>query len=394
MYVPKEIIIDRKVENKPVTHSILSQCPGVPVGHIDTSQPCDIIKASRLISNADCLSEIIDAGKKVLALVATTNVTSSFDMPDHRIGCPHFEKLVLVNNGCPFKCQWCFLQQTYRGMQPFMAVHVRYKDIMKIITRRLEKSSKIVVFNNGELQDSLALEHLTHSGQTFIPFFGRLQNGRLFMLTKSDNVKSLLGLAHNGHTILAWSLNAPEVSQEFEIGAASFERRLNAAKRAQEAGYPVRIRLDPIVPVPDWERKYAAAIKRIFEQVKPERITLGTLRFESAFVRNRESIIGQRHPGSRLLDEMAQMIPMLAPMPVPTGKRDKEGRPKMKISVGKMSYPENLRIKLFRTAITEIRKYFGGPIALCKEVVGVWYAVGLNPRQCECVCQYESADLI
>ena len=69
------------------------------------------------------------------------------------------------------------------------------------------------------------------------------------MLTKSDNVDDILDLPHNGQTIIAWSMNNTMVSQKFEIGAPSFERRLAAARKVQEAGYRVRIRLDPIVPL-------------------------------------------------------------------------------------------------------------------------------------------------
>jgi hypothetical protein len=102
----------------------------------------------------------------------------------------------------------------------------------------------------------------------------------------------------------------------------------------------------------------------------------------------------QMVPMLPLLTEMKQMVPMLPPMEVPTGNRDKYGRPQMKTSVGKYSYPQDLRIGIFRFAISEIRKHFAGPVALCKETVDVWRAIGLDPSQCQCVCQYDTADLL
>jgi spore photoproduct lyase len=104
------------------------------------------------------------------------------------------------------------------------------------------------MYNSGELADSLALEHLTRAGREFIPWFGRTDNGYLFMLTKSDNVEEILDLPHNGHTIIAWSMNNEMVSQKFEIGAPPFKRRLKAAQKVQKSGYRLRIRLEPIVP--------------------------------------------------------------------------------------------------------------------------------------------------
>ena len=91
----------------------------------------------------------------------------------------------------------------------------------------------------------MALEHLTRFGQEFIPWFGQSDNGYLFMLTKSDNVNDILDLDHNGHTKIAWSMNNDMVSRKYEIGAPAFDRRLDAAQKVQQAGYPVRVRLDP-----------------------------------------------------------------------------------------------------------------------------------------------------
>lgn len=394
MYVPHEIIVARQVVNNPVTRSILAQCPGVPVRVVDSSRPNDIRNASALLSAVNGMAETLAVAKGVLVIVPTTDVIKPFDMPDPRIGCPHFMKLVMASNGCPYACSWCYLRQTFRGLYPFMVVRVNYDEIKRRIRQYVCREQSGAILNMGELQDSLALEHLTGAARTLIPFFGQLANGYLFMLTKSDNVEPILGQPHNGHTFVAWSLNASEISQKFEVGAPSFERRLEAAARVQKSGYPLRIRLDPIVPVPGWERMYADAVRRIFARVEPERITLGTLRFEEEFHRNRRAIVGQRPSALRLLEEMDKMVPMLPPMPVPTGGRDKEGKPRMKMSVGKYSYAEGQRIELFRTVIGEIRRHFSGPVALCKELPSVWCAVGLDPRQCRCVCQYDAADIV
>ena len=99
------------------------------------------------------------------------------------------------------------------------------------------------------------------------------------MLTKSDNVDDILALPHNNHTIISWSMNNAEASRKFEIGAPTFERRLEAARKVQQAGYPVgyvltRLHFD------GWREAYAETVKKIFEKISPDRITIGTLRFE------------------------------------------------------------------------------------------------------------------
>ena len=394
MYRPKEIIVVKDVKNHPETCSILDKCPGVPVRVVDSNQPDVIRKASHILSNSDSLAETICVGKNVLAIVSTTDVIKPFDKPDPRVGCPHFMKLVMATNGCPYKCAWCYLRLTYRDLYPCVVVRVRYEHITKKIERYVRKISVPTTFNMGELQDGLVLEHLTGAAQVLIPFFGQLENGYLFILTKCDNVEPILRLQHNGHTFVCWSINAPEISATFEIGTPSFDRRLTAAGRVQKASYQLRIRLDPIVPVPNWKKIYRDTVKRIFTEVTPERITIGTLRFEDEFYKNRYALVGQISSGRQLLIEMDKLQPMLPSMQVPTGRQDKTGEPKMKSSIGKYSYPQKLRLEMFSFVIFEIRKYFDGPIALCKEVRSLWLAVGFDPRHCRCVCQFDEANLL
>lgn len=52
------------------------------------------------------------------------------------------------------------------------------------------------------------------------------------------------------------------------IGAPAFKNRLNAAQKVQEAGYPLRSRLDPIVPCENWKGLYTDTIGRIFQQAR------------------------------------------------------------------------------------------------------------------------------
>jgi len=397
MYRPDEIVVVKNAAEEPVTRRILDRCLGVSVRFAASNQARDIKAASSILSATTGLAERVGAAKRVLALVSSEGSVDAFTMPDARIGCPYFEKLVLVSNGCPYHCQWCFLQETYRDLFPFMAVRVRFDQVQKRILsfiRRPANRSRTVIFNNGELQDSLALEHLTGAAKSFIPFFGEIPNGYLFLLTKSASMEPILRLPHNGHTILGWSMNAAEVSHEFEIGAPCLEDRPQAARRAQEAGYRVRVRLDSIVPLPGWETMYTAAIGRILAEIAPERVTVGTLRFEEGFHRNRHAILGSRHPQSRLLAEMEKMQPMLPPMEMPIGKPARRGRGLSKISVGKISYPRTTRVEVFRFIIAEIRKHFAGPIALCKETLDVWREVSLAPPRCRCVCQFAEADLV
>jgi len=377
-WLPSEIIVHEAVRDDEITKYFLSKCANIPVKYVADSKPETIRAASNILTEAtgkDVLTQI-NAGKSVVHIAQASNiVVGKFEIEDKRMMCPEFDKLVYSSNGCFYKCDWCFLKGTYRANQNYITVRVEYDKIKEMLLKRLKSASTPVLFDTGEMADSLALEHLTKSARTFIPWFAEQKNGYMYMLTKSTNVNDLLDLNHDNHTILAWSVNSSVVASQYEVGAPTVKERITAAKKAQDAGYPIRLRLDPIVPLTHWQENYTNAIRVILKELKPERITLGTLRLEDAFYKNRDNLLQHAH----VKDFANTMVPML--------EKDASG------SVGKYSFPYEQRVELFKHAIKEIRKYSDCDIALCKETKEVWEAVGLDLKECKCVCKYDSADM-
>ena len=384
---PREILVHRKVQDDPITQRIVRACggrwvrkitqarKGTQVTGVKSGLRNDIVGKSWVLKQEKGFLGMILAGKRVMYVGPAGGVLDTFKLKHRRLVCPQFDRLKLSENGCYYACEWCYLRLTYRTAHPYMTVRAQYDEIKKQIERKLKKSGHDIMFNSGELADSLSFDHITQAGKFFIPFFGQTTNGYLFMLTKSANVDHLLRLPHNQHTIMAWSVNAPGVSKKFEIGAPPFRERIEAARRAQKAGYRIRIRLDPIIPVKNWKSLYRETVQNIFKRVAPERITLGTLRFEKAFCAMQETILS---PGHGLQDYMKDMEPMF--------ERDNDG------SVGKHSFGRQRRIDMFSFVMKEIRRHSDCPIALCKEEPDVWNAVGLDISDCRCVCQLDSAD--
>ena len=57
------------------------------------------------------------------------------------------------------------------------------------------------------------------------------------------------------------------------------EDRIAAARKCQEAGYKVRFRLSPMVPVVGWQDGIRHMIARLFDETTPDLITMEPLRF-------------------------------------------------------------------------------------------------------------------
>jgi spore photoproduct lyase len=99
---------------------------------------------------------------------------------------------------------------------------------------------------------------------------------RLLVLAKTSDVSSLVRKPRK-QVIYSCSLNALPVAARWEKLAPSPLDRIKAAKQVADAGYEVRARIDPIVPVEGWKDQYAQLLN-VMDEVPFSRITLGTLR--------------------------------------------------------------------------------------------------------------------
>jgi spore photoproduct lyase-like protein len=97
------------------------------------------------------------------------------------------------------------------------------------------------------------------------------------LFTKSDNVDFLMDLEHNGHTIISWSITCDTVSRLIDKRIAVVDDRIEAMRKTQEAGYIVRARLSPIVPIRNWRQEYTELFEKLFAKADPDIITLELL---------------------------------------------------------------------------------------------------------------------
>ncbi|MCX5885455.1 MAG: radical SAM protein [Proteobacteria bacterium] len=193
--------------------------------------------------------------------------------------CPHFVELKWAY-GCPFDCSWCYLKGTFRfrpeGIKPTV------KDLEKVklhVQTFLNEVQEPEILNTGELADSLMIENGSNAFSKFIiPLFEAQDRHKVLFVTKSNNIKNLLEMNPHNQVIVSFTLNALSVAESWERKAPKVLDRIKAAAELDKAGYEVRVRIDPMVPMDNWEELYRELIDSVFSKFRPERITFGSLR--------------------------------------------------------------------------------------------------------------------
>ncbi len=178
---------------------------------------------------------------------------------DSQIVCFKFWQLV-VAGGCPYRCAYCFLQTVpwfrFHPDELYGLVYTNVEDMVTEITKWLaDPSPKMMIA--GELQDGLVFDAaykkvtgtpLTH---LIVPLFAAQKKHRLIFLTKSTQIQYALELSPSAQIVFSWSVNAEEIGKRWEHGAPPPSERFAASEKMKKAGWPIRFRLDPMIPYPD-----------------------------------------------------------------------------------------------------------------------------------------------
>ncbi len=292
--------------------------------------------------------------------------------PSSGIICFKFWQLVAAS-GCPFKCAYCFLQTTafFRFNKKALAgqVYQNWRQMIREVEEWLEAPTPRMLIV-GELQDGLVFDSayaavsgkpLTHH---LIELFAAQKRHRLIFLTKSTLVQHALRLEATPQVVFSWSINAEYPAQRWEIGAPPPRRRLAAANRMKAAGWPVRVRLDPMIPYQDrsgdWRDGYANVIDAI-NDLAPEMVTIGALRASSMGLATAARKNGRP---TDLFEYLSEKDP----------------------SGFKYRLPFETQVEMYRFAIGRLDRKRITP-ALCKEDVSVWREVGLKFDGCHCLLE-------
>jgi len=327
----RRIFIDPASRDHALTAKILAALPGLPVSY--AAPPPDAPDRS---GDVDSLYLLPGKGEFLKPCPCT---------PEY-IGCDYYVINSMTN--CSLGCTYCILQ-SYLDT-PRLRIYTNYRNVFDELDHFLAaRTGECFRIGTGELTDSLILDEITGIAAEYIRYFARQSNAVLELKTKTDNIRHLLGIPHDGRTVMAWTLSPPAVIRAHEGRSARLEQRLAAATASVAHGFPVAFHLDPVIHYPTWETDYPDLIAELFRHVRPADIawiSLGSLRFMSDL----KIIVETRRPGCDLFqDEFIRGLD------------------------GKARYFIDLRLKMYRRIVDELQKHAPTtPLYFCMESADVW----------------------
>jgi spore photoproduct lyase len=302
-------------------------------------------------TNESMVSKVGD-GSIITRFDKTPNPRSPTD-----VVCPHFLELKWAT-GCHYNCAWCYLQGTFRFQE--YKKKARPKDFERIEKNLLSlfdgELKRPELLNSGELSDSLLTEHTDRPFTKFVMDLIDTQDTyKVLFVSKSNQIENLLEIKNPDKAVVSFSINASKVAKTWEKGAPTPLQRLDAAKKLKVAGFEVRLRIDPMVPVEGWKEGYEKLVDDIFKRLRPDRITIGSLRGLQSTINNSTD-----RTWTQYLDERSNW-----------GKKISQGT----------------RAAMYRTVIDRLEsKYDFTSVAMCKETVEMWKELGMDYRKIKCNC--------
>lgn len=265
--------------------------------------------------------------------------------------------------GCVHRCHYC-------GFGGLLVTMTNAEDYIHQLQRLMEANTWQETFLLEDDADILCLEPELGCLGPIIEFFGTTGNRYVILHTKSWNVDWMLDLKHNGNTIPVWSLCGPRQSMEIEPKTGTCEERIEAARKCQDAGYTVRYKFKPIIPIEGWREEASTTIEMALTRTKPDVISLCVFMWMEI------------HDLKRRLHQHT-----LDPAFVAAAEASIE---ETKDTVTK-PFPEDVRAEIYDYYLTEIRKWNPDvPVSLSTETFSIWKRfqskLGMNATNYVCGC--------
>ncbi|TGL08742.1 SPL family radical SAM protein [Leptospira levettii] len=171
---------------------------------------------------------------------------------------------------CIYDCEYCYLQ----GMFPSanLVLFVNWEDFFTETKKFLDNHGSLYLALSYDT-DLLALESFFPATKSWIQFASTEPNLTLEIRTKSTNFQSISHLTSNPNIILAWTISPQIVIDTIEHGTPSLQARIKTIQKTIEAGWKVRVCIDPVLRIPDWKIHYQSLAELLGKELNPKGIT-------------------------------------------------------------------------------------------------------------------------
>jgi len=277
--------------------------------------------------------------------------------------------------GCLHACDYC-------NIGTFLTIHLNLEEMVERLPAILDERAWCRLWKYDNQTDTITFEPEYGASAAMIGAFAEREDQFLMLYTKSDNVEHLLDLDHRGHTIISWTISSETVAREIEKNTPSTSARIEAARRCQEAGYHVRARFSPIVPVVGWREEGTRMIEEYLSRVRPDVITMDTL-----------ALLGYDRLRACFDLELLDPVYVEACRAIYEAE-EHPGKPYW--PAGKQMFPHELRLAVLRHYVKEIRRHNAEvPISFCDETPEMWAEftreeLGQGPEEYVCTCGPDS----
>jgi len=249
--------------------------------------------------------------------------------------------------GCPFECSYC-------PYSSFVCMRLDVPEIVERVVGLTEERPSQTLYKLNNRTDTLGLEPEYDLARVLVERFASIEGRYLMLYSKGDAVDHLLDLDHRGKTVASFTLTPSPIAALLEAGAPPPAARIAAMGRLARAGYPIRVRFSPIVPVRGWRDLYAELVTAVFEAAEPEMITLWTL-----------SMIDVEELDRILPPGVLEPAALAAARAAAGRMRGDKGAP----------FPPGLRSAIYADVAALVREHSRSThVALCLEAPAVWEA--------------------
>lgn len=269
------IYMERELVNEPKTQEILSHFPNaerVVIRHYK-----DLFNRKGQKSSVQEMSKnLILAKKHGTLLYPGAKVCQSF-------GNEHFYYTSCVMN-CIYQCEYCYLKGMYPSSN--VVIFINLEDTFAEIDALLQKHPVYLCVSYDT--DLLALEHVTGFVKQWIAYAREKKDLRIEIRTKCGNDKLWEQFTPAGNVIFAFTLSPKEIVERYELKTSSLDARLKSARKALSMGYQVRLCLDPMIVLPQYQQAYRELVELITQTIDCKKlmdVSVGSFRISQEYLK-------------------------------------------------------------------------------------------------------------